>query len=1093
MGKTKSIKELIDIYESKINLLSVKHNVLIIKKRKATILEMEDVLFHHNSAVLLPSDPKGPSSAQGVDSKKEQKKITGLEVIKAIYLFIQENKEKKLVIAGHTDRSGDTKYNFDLSELRALSVLSILKGERGIWLKAVKDKNKVEDYQQILRHFHLKHGWDCDPGEINNSHNNKTKNAVKNFQVAYNKDASVLIDVDGDVGEQTWDAIYDVYLKELAALMGEKDVNGLTRWRDTVKFFDDKKNILPCGESIPIDSPGLDGIKSQTNRRVEFIFVDDADLPFNLNCPFTRNRLHTQSECPIYNTKKIKLKYIKLAPVVPVIPKDIKIVKIDDHFAPGYEALDISYEIKGLSSEQVTLEISSPHYSHNPIFKQPLENKGKTDGMHKFEWWGNANCKDGPLKDRFINPLFAPFKVKLSGGGKQSEIEFKVLYAKIELEAGEWIADGTKPDESNEKEWLRYHLNKLGYFGGPFTSDATETVLQKDYLKRAIKLYKYRNKEFLKHCIEDETIQAAIKANPTNTSIYDSLDDTPGQFSDLIKDEIKANHGKRQFFKGDTATVFTDKTKNVEIYIPSLYYEKSQQFNQAGEIRNDHDKDHLNEPFIPIKAKILLLNKKDEAIDAPEAVGSVKIGWRIEDPPETGMNARYQIHVRHDDDVTKASQDTQRLKYMQDVQTWVAANAKYSDDTLFVKNAPLVCGGKSDLTKIFISHKPFKLETPEKIPLSVASIDWKKPVIMGRTGVNFIPSFIAGDSYRIIVDLEFKGLPNEADLKTWHKADGKGRNACKAETGIFTIWRDDKFTRIVAWPGIPYADYQLARIRQNYQQCYIDMRIPSAAEVIDITSVIDNDDYQEIIKSFQPKNLKAQLTPSLGAGEAGRITKDATPGTTWIFWKKFNLTKDCLYGRDLPEQKNIRGDRYEAAIQALFYDDTNGFVYKISDPMAKMISDKLRLKVPEGHIIVAFRPHSPINIKKNTGGALAGYPKNNFIAGFVSMGLADGIVTYDLGDNDRRGYVITHEFGHHNFLYHNFHDSAGDDNLKHHDTSDWNDIMTYPQNATPPAPLTANNLVGTINPLYCGKCNLRLRGWRIVANAPLPGSFPANS
>jgi hypothetical protein len=196
-------------------------------------------------------------------------------------------------------------------------------------------------------------------------------------------------------------------------------------------------------------------------------------------------------------------------------------------------------------------------------------------------------------------------------------------------------------------------------------------------------------------------------------------------------------------------------------------------------------------------------------------------------------------------------------------------------------------------------------------------------------------------------------------------------------------------------------------------------------------------------------------------------------------WQKFKLTKDCLYGRDLPGQEDLAGADYQAALHLLFYDNTNGFVYKVSRPMARLISNKLRPQYPRGHMIVAFRPHRPVDILKDGSDASKGLHATGFVDGFVSHGLSDGVVTYDLGDSDRRGYVVAHEFGHHNFLYH--HEATSDKHPGHHDNSDHNCIMSYTDGVAP-------RIYKKYNPLFCGKCNLRLRGWKVTG-----GSIPAAS
>ena len=282
------------------------------KKKKAYLLEIEDVLYHHDSGVILPSQPEGPSSSDGADPSKESTQITGITVTQAIYLYLQENPDKKIIIAGHTDTTGSPRYNFELSKYRALSVMYLLLGDKQKWAINSNEKHKVEDYQQILTHYAKLWGWNCDPGGIDNIHGPKTDEAVKNFQTTYNAEFNQNIGVDGRVGLQTWGAIYDCYVKELADRMGT-DQNSLGEYRKNVKFVSDDYKILACGESYPIEEKNKDNYRSQINRRVEVIFFDPGEEP-DIKCPNPygpyNNETCDLNKCPIYKENEYDFEYI---------------------------------------------------------------------------------------------------------------------------------------------------------------------------------------------------------------------------------------------------------------------------------------------------------------------------------------------------------------------------------------------------------------------------------------------------------------------------------------------------------------------------------------------------------------------------------------------------------------------------------------------------------------------------------------------------------------------------------------------------------------------------------------------------------------
>ena len=240
------------------------------------MVEMEDANFHHNSAVLLPDF--GDTWPQEGTTQAQQR-ITGLAVLYACYKHLQENSEQKALVIGHTDRSGSDQYNQTLSELRAENVLSALIGDRSNWVRTTLEKNKIEDYQQILLWLAHGLGWDCDPGAKTNSMNAKTRGAIEKFQAQYNTRFSASISVDGDVGPQTWGAFFDIYMQELSTILGI-NAEGLKEKQNSIKA----KQLLDCpfigcGEKWPITEDVKANYETPVDRRVELRFFDPDEVP----------------------------------------------------------------------------------------------------------------------------------------------------------------------------------------------------------------------------------------------------------------------------------------------------------------------------------------------------------------------------------------------------------------------------------------------------------------------------------------------------------------------------------------------------------------------------------------------------------------------------------------------------------------------------------------------------------------------------------------------------------------------------------------------------------------------------------------------
>ena len=120
----------------------------------------------------------------------------------------------------------------------------------------------------------------------------------------------------------------------------------------------------------------------------------------------------------------------------------------------------------------------------------------------------------------------------------------------------------------------------------------------------------------------------------------------------FLKDEIKKDSNSRinKYFQ-QTGDVFNG--GSAKLSIPSLYYEKSPQFYAGHESRFDVDELRLNEPFIPIKATILIKKKDNTLVEANHSLGKVKIGWRVIDPPEVDFATRYSVAANADDTARK--------------------------------------------------------------------------------------------------------------------------------------------------------------------------------------------------------------------------------------------------------------------------------------------------------------------------------------------------------------------------------------------------------------------------------------------------------
>jgi len=291
-------------YAAKFNRPTTIDNIFHLQPFQGYVIEVEDVHFHHDSAVFL-ADYGAFTTPVDEDSER----VVGLCAVRACYQQAAAHPQQKLLIAGHTDTTGSASYNLPLSRKRANNYLAVLTGDRGTWVQICLAQHKTEDYQQILKWVNYLWNWPCDPGAVDNIAGPKTSAAVQAFQKQYNIEYKKSIAEDGVVGQDTWGAIFDVYMCVLEDLVDTDDA-GLAAMRATLNFLGPK--TVGCGEEFPIEDPRRNNYRSQINRRIECLFFDPGQEP-QLDC-HPSETVCTPINCEIYNPKMYKYTHIPVPP-----------------------------------------------------------------------------------------------------------------------------------------------------------------------------------------------------------------------------------------------------------------------------------------------------------------------------------------------------------------------------------------------------------------------------------------------------------------------------------------------------------------------------------------------------------------------------------------------------------------------------------------------------------------------------------------------------------------------------------------------------------------------------------------------------------
>lgn len=358
------------------------------------ILEMEDTLFNHSSSMILPC---GVTTEDPDDdyphSKKDQDTISGLEVMKSTFEFLyyerKNERPKRLLLMGHSDPSGDNDYNKKLSTLRANTVQYLLMGDdkKNDWVEQFKkDKKdgirtrKDRDLQEIINWATtLPFPKDEETNEkpfnydlivVDDKFGDKSKAALKGFQKGYNKAFEKDITVDGEVGKQVAEAIFDIYQWELNRIItqnfAKEDESETTPTIDELRqqlHWGNLNNspeeaILSCGENWPLketNPPSNDSYRSLKDRRVELLFLDEgAESKTELCTPETCSK----ENCPVYKTGDINKEYLVVNPRLDEMPFKMKIENNCEPIKEAQYTLTINHsagkpiEIKGKVKEE---------------------------------------------------------------------------------------------------------------------------------------------------------------------------------------------------------------------------------------------------------------------------------------------------------------------------------------------------------------------------------------------------------------------------------------------------------------------------------------------------------------------------------------------------------------------------------------------------------------------------------------------------------------------------------------------------------------------------------------------------------------------
>ncbi len=707
---------------------------------------------------------------------------------------------------------------------------------------------------------------------------------------------------------------------------------------------------------------------------------------------------------------------------------DLVLLEVDSHFASGREMLDITYSIRNYHEEDtVTLEVTSPHHA-SPLYKLKLTGADKCDGVHQFRWNGRTNVTAGPMKDRYIHPLLAPFKVTLTGSlGHRGELPFTVLYAGVRLTRGAWVpADDRPTPEDRRTHWVQWQLNELGHHAAPVTGTLDDAT------KSAIKRYK--------------RYHSALAA------------DTTDAITDALVERLRAGDNARAVF--DRVDALTDRALAAKVYTDGDQYYRAYSDLLTPSVKVNHERDALGRPAFVLRCEALLLAKAKRLGDegagvwSPEGVGPVRVRWFTEDPAE-------DTTLLPDGSVATVPSRTKQY-----VDLALPLTAPPGDNCGSTYGG-LRAGGALD-------HRPLYFDSTGLLPYSVeedggerarvtrAHVDTSRArELVGGASIVAHPSYIAGDSYRFGAALDFKGEANQAYLDGQYPAAKRALLA--ATTGTLTVWRRMRVAAHITWGRRSETGEALSwgAVFARFREAYLDYEGP--ARTMGRSGFLSLADYNNIVQArCSNAAYRAAVQADVTAAAAGNPTQ----------LDLANYAADARSARLPGESLANYGIRLGGLMSTVWSE--------ISGDVVARIESQLRPGSPQGLLVLDFKAICPTQWR--AAGGVGDVP-----AGRSAWADKRGVTVIEVDLPMDQDTLMAHEIGHNLYLSH-WEVPAGDTYRRpvDHDLRDHNCMMSYAWNIPSRPALAANGWLFLGR--FCGRCNLKLRGWDIGA-----GALPAQS
>lgn len=686
--------------------------------------------------------------------------------------------------------------------------------------------------------------------------------------------------------------------------------------------------------------------------------------------------------------------------------------------------------------------------------------------------------------------------------------QIQVQIASLSLELVPWrelyetstgtSADVVPADGGDRIKWVQYKLNELGWFAGKLDGNANDPDLEK-----AIVRYRQSHRELYR---------PLFRVSETDT-VYELADiQISRQIDQDLVGALQVDTTVLPSF--DTADVFTRRAAAGKLY---LHAERACQdgvdefANDAADavtIKHEKEQEWLSAPRFPLRAKVLVTDGGGTSVWAPAASQSLEVRWRWQDVAEPTD----QLPTRPN--ATRA--------YVEAVQAAAAASR--------FNNARAVIGGQ--ITGDDARDKAVVFDGVDA-NLTVAAVNDAWGATTTGELVFFCPSTIAGDNYeltatvgthdaqtglmtlwrriRVAGHVSWGGQPSDV----WQDVVGKyarayveivapqprtmaataddGLKAKFREVAKLDSWCNDAWypDALPAFP-VPPSPMSPQAMRtsledllngedraydrwMNDEEVTVDIRGRYLAAKSAIAKWKQGaDPVFALGTEHYARELARIIAATLQDPPIAENTGKPLSGMALIKWKKTPDSVDARFEDLQPDARRIVEWNRQASIARANRPKVYDAILPVLGGTQQTILVELERILGMGILVLEFEGHllrEGIVLDWSCGSQMIG----------------GGKIVINRGSYGpyRASHLFTHELGHGLFLKHD--KNAPDFVKEDHDQSDDNCVMSYIYNPESPPADNCDKVdrdhyhPGRFDPEFCGKCNLKLRGWNIRA------------